>query len=298
MTALSFFSSPADFLAEAGDFLALDPVVNTVVASVTDRMVAQDAAGLAHEAALPRWWVVTRDGAGRVTGVGMRTATLPPYPPYLLPMPEEAARALGVAIAARGEVLGRINGVLDSALACAEGYTGHRGGAGRVDAHSRLFECTRVSMPKLPAGRLRLATDADAPLCLEWFREFLAAADEQAGRPKGTRSDVVAHDLDDMRRRIAAESIHLWEAPGGEVVHLSAVNGPSFGVCRIGPVFTPTAHRGYGYASATVALLTRRILESGARACLFTDQANPTSNAIYQALGYERVCDTGEVVID
>ena len=59
MTALSFFSSPADFLAEAGDFLALDPVVNTVVASVTDRMVAQDAAGLAHAAALPRWWVVT-----------------------------------------------------------------------------------------------------------------------------------------------------------------------------------------------------------------------------------------------
>ena len=124
------------------------------------------------------------------------------------------------------------------------------------------------------------------------------AADEQAGRPPGTRVDVVPPNLDQMRRRIAEGSIYLWETPQGEVVHLSAVNGPSFGVSRIGPVFTPDAHRGHGYASAAVALLTRQILDSGTRACLFTDQANPTSNAIYQALGYEAVCDTGEVAIE
>ncbi len=29
----------------------------------------------------------------------------------------------------------------------------------------------------------------------------------------------------------------------------------------------------------------------GERACLFTDQANPTSNKIYEAIGYRRVVD-------
>ena len=50
-------------------------------------------------------------------------------------------------------------------------------------------------------------------------------------------------------------------------------------------------HRGVGYASAAVAQVTGQILDSGTRACLFTDQANPTSNRIYQAIGYEPVVD-------
>jgi predicted GNAT family acetyltransferase len=37
------------------------------------------------------------------------------------------------------------------------------------------------------------------------------------------------------------------------------------------------------------------ILDSGKKFCfLFTDQANPTSNSIYQKIGYEPVCDFHE----
>ena len=64
-----------------------------------------------------------------------------------------------------------------------------------------------------------------------------------------------------------------------------------FGVARIGPVYTPREHRGRGYASAAVAEVSRRLLDEGVRVCLFTDQANPTSNRIYQALGYRPVVD-------
>jgi len=35
----------------------------------------------------------------------------------------------------------------------------------------------------------------------------------------------------------------------------------------------------------------------GARVCLFTDQANPTSNKIYTALGYHPVADMANLVI-
>ena len=41
--------------------------------------------------------------------------------------------------------------------------------------------------------------------------------------------------------------------------------------------------------------LSRRLLAGGRRFCfLYTDLANPTSNAIYERIGYRRVCESGE----
>ncbi len=77
----------------------------------------------------------------------------------------------------------------------------------------------------------------------------------------------------------------------GQAVHLTGANAVSFGAQRIGPVYTPPEHRGHGYASAAVAEISRRFLAAGSRPCLFTDQANPVSNRIYQAIGYRPVVD-------
>lgn len=297
-SALVFFADPAAFLSEAGHFLAREPVVNTVVNVVTHRAVTEDAAGVPRDPAAPRWWVLARDASGEVVGVGMRTATAPPYALYLLPMPDSAARELGAVLVGRNEAAPRINGSLPSALACAEEIGRRTGGTALVDRHSRLFECTELVLPTMPPGRLRPAELSDAQRCLDWFTVFHAEADAQAGREGGGASEVSAHSIDDMRRRIEGGRILLWETPGGEVVHLTGVSAPAFGVSRIGPVYTPAEHRGRGYASAAVALATQAIFDVGARACLFTDQANPTSNGIYQAMGYRAVADTGDVVIE
>jgi len=51
--------------------------------------------------------------------------------------------------------------------------------------------------------------------------------------------------------------------------------------------------RGRGYATSCVAALTTRLLDSGKTfCCLYTDLSNPTSNSIYQRIGYRPVCDT------
>jgi predicted GNAT family acetyltransferase len=89
----------------------------------------------------------------------------------------------------------------------------------------------------------------------------------------------------------------LWELPDGEVAHLTGAGLPSYGVSRIGPVYTPPEHRGRGIASYVVGELTRRGLEAGHRMCLFTDQDNPTSNKIYEGLGYRPVVEMAEHVI-
>ena len=57
-------------------------------------------------------------------------------------------------------------------------------------------------------------------------------------------------------------------------------------------MYTPPELRGRGYATALTAELSQRLLdgrlfEGGRRFCfLYTDLANPTSNAIYERIGY------------
>ena len=78
---------------------------------------------------------------------------------------------------------------------------------------------------------------------------------------------------------------------------MTGANPPTFGVARVGPVYTPPSQRGRGWASNAVAEVSRMIRAQGSRACLFTDQANPTSNKIYAALGYRPVVDMANLVI-
>jgi predicted GNAT family acetyltransferase len=43
--------------------------------------------------------------------------------------------------------------------------------------------------------------------------------------------------------------------------------------------------------------VSRQHVEQGVRVCLFTDQANPTSNKIYEALGHRPVVDMVNLLV-
>ena len=297
---LEFFDHPADFLDAAGGLLAADPVLGSVIASVTERTARELADGRDSwaevQAPFERWWVVVRDEAGTPVSATMRTAPFQPHPTFSLPMPDEAAVLLAAAVHERGEVLHGCNGALPGVRVLAEETARLHGGTVAVDKHTRLWEATTVEVPAAPEGTLRLATEADAELVLEWFTAFHAEADEQAGREPDPASGE-HNTIDSVLVRIREGVEWLWELPGGEVAHLSGASLPSYGVSRIGPVFTPKEHRGRGIASYVVGELTRRGLDAGHRMCLFTDQANPTSNKIYEALGYRPVVDMAEHVV-
>ncbi len=293
---LEFHHDPGEFLAVAGDHLAADPVSSTVVTTIAHRTVAQLADG--GEQPDWYWWLVVRDGSGAVVGAGMRTARVAPHPPYLLRMPDAAAVSLARSLCERGEEVLALNGALPAVELCAAELTRLRGGTATVGQHVRLHELGGLGALMPPAavpGHLRPATEDDLDLATAWFDAFMADADEQAGRPRGATTHEVPGP-DDMRRRVSAGT-WFWVAPDGEPVHLTAANPPSYGVARIGPVYTPPGHRGRGYASNAVAQVSRQILHAGARACLFTDQANPTSNKIYADLGYRPVVDMANLVL-
>lgn len=298
MVRLEFLADPAEFLRRAADRLAADPVLATVVASVTTRKAAEDADGVTRDPAVPRWWLLVTDEGGEVVGVGMRTAPAPPYALYLLPMPDAAAVALARALHERGEVAAGINGALPAARLAAEELARLCGGRVAVAQHTRLFELGELQAPRLVPGTLRAADERDLDLALEWFGAFMADADEQAGRVPGATREAEPADPDGLLRRIRTGRVWFWVDPAGERVHLTAANPASFGVSRIGPVYTPRGQRGRGYASAAVAEVSRRLVVGGERVCLFTDQANPTSNGIYQALGYRALVDMVNLVVE
>jgi GNAT superfamily N-acetyltransferase len=298
---LEFHDDPATFLEAAGPLLAEDPVLGSVIASTTERTARELAGGrdswVEAHAPFPRWWVTVRDGGGSPVGAAMRTAPFRPWPTYSLPMPDEAAVLLAAALHERGEELGGCNGALPGAGVLAAETARLRNATVSVRMQARLWEARSVEVPPTPAGSLRQATESDAALVLDWFRRFHADADEQAGREPD--HDGGEHNtLDSVLVRIREGVEWLWELPDGKVAHLSGASLPSYGVSRIGPVYTPPEHRRRGIASYVVGELTRRGLKAGHRMCLFTDQANPTSNKIYEALGYRPVVEMAEHVID
>jgi predicted GNAT family acetyltransferase len=121
-------------------------------------------------------------------------------------------------------------------------------------------------------ARLRREPDLDS---------YLAAAPLDEDDPDRARHVVevgIGGDEDD-------HALLVWE--DSVPVCMAGCLGPTPNGITILSVYTPPEHRGRGYASACVAALTQRLLERGRRRVfLSTDLSNPTSNAIYQRIGY------------
>ncbi|MGA8247935.1 MAG: GNAT family N-acetyltransferase [Nocardioides sp.] len=293
---LRFFDDPVAFLDLAADHLAEQPVVSTVVSGVAHKIAADAEAGVPWPAGVPCWFVVLLDD-GDVVGVAMRTAKFGTHPAFLMPMSDEAAVLLARTLVERDEPVTAANGALPAVQVFCEEMAAHVGGAARVGQHTRLFELGELVVPPPVEGRLRPAVVDEQPLITSWYDAFMADADEQAGREPGETPHETPGP-EDMRRRIEGGRVFVWEDASGRAVHVTAASEPSYGVSRIGPVYTPREHRGRGIASAAVAQVSRLLRDRGERACLFTDQANPTSNRIYEAIGYRRVVDMANLRVE
>jgi GNAT superfamily N-acetyltransferase len=293
---LRFFDDPVPFLDVAADHLAEQPVVSTVVSGVANRIAAEAADGIAWPDGVPCWFAVALDG-DQIVGAAMRTARSGAFPAFLLPMPEEAARLLARTLIERDEPVPAANGALPAVQVFCDEMAAHAGGTVLVGQHTRLFELGDLVEPDPVEGRLRPAAPDELDLVVSWFEAFMTDADEQAGREPGV-SPHETPNPESLARRIDGGRVFVWENPSGEAVHVTAASQPSYGVSRIGPVYTPREHRGRGIASTAVAQVSKLLRDSGEQACLFTDQANPTSNKIYEAIGYRPVVDMANLRVE
>ncbi|MCX7789738.1 MAG: GNAT family N-acetyltransferase, partial [Chloroflexaceae bacterium] len=145
---------------------------------------------------------------------------------------------------------------------------------------------TTVRPPAPPPGHMRLATEEDRPLLECWFNAF--RAEVCPGNARGDSQDTVTRWLTSPDRQL-----YLWEVDAP--VAMAGVAGPTPHGVRISAVYTPPEHRRHGYASALVAAISQIQLNAGKRCFLYADLNNPTSNHVYQAIGFEPVVDSVEL---
>jgi uncharacterized protein len=260
------------FLAHAGEFLDAREAEHNLILGLSSRL---QVAPLMYGA--PAYFAVVEEG-GRVVGVSMRT------PPHNLILSElDDLAAIGPLVEDARAGFGSLPGVVGPKEPTAK-FAAAWPAEARLEIAQRVFRADHVDPPRPTSGRMRDYEPGDRELAARWMDAFAEEALPEP--PPGSSEEFV-----DRREEDPEGGIVLWE-DGGAVVSIAGFGGRTPNGIRIGPVYTPPELRGRGYASALTAALTQQLLEGGLRFCfLFTDLANPTSNSIYQRIGYEPVSD-------
>jgi hypothetical protein len=222
-------------------------------------------------------YLATVEQDDSVVGCAWRT---PPYKVGLTRLPEGAAALLATDVAQVYETLPAVLGPKPAVAHFAEAWSRAKGVQAEPGMLQRIYELTEVIWPEpTPPGAMRTATPEDEALLTDWIAAFSAESGILNESPRYF-----------ARTLIAQEACMLWidEQP----VTMAAWRGRTPKGARVGYVYTPPEHRRRGYATACTAALSQHLLDSGCAFCvLYTDLANPTSNRIYQRIGYRPVCD-------
>ena len=271
-------TGPDEVLRHVGDVLLADEARHNLAFGILST-------ARAHPEIYPELnaWVAL-DGR-RVTGAALRT---PPHN-LIVAKPADDAAIDALADAIDDDLPGVVGAVPEVDRFAAAWATRH-GRAATVVFDQRIYALRAVVAPPRTEGGLRLATVADRDLVLDWFRAFSL----EVLHPGDDDEDERLARSVDTRLRSSDAGIGLWELDG-RTVSLAGFGGPTPNGIRIGPVYTPGELRGRGYGTAVTAAVSQMMLGRGHRFCfLYTDLANPTSNAIYERIGYRRVCESAE----
>jgi uncharacterized protein len=271
-----------DFLAAAGSFLeAREAEHNLILGVCTNIRRYPDVV-----ADNPPVFLTVTASDGRPVAASFR---MPPFNQVLSEIDDaDAVDLLADWLADAGHQLPGVLGPKVAARGFVERWRERTGTRSELTIAERIFRLATVVPPRAATGAWRIAEEGDRTLIRDWYQAFV---DEAA--PNDPPPDDVDAIIDRLVRRIG-RTIYLWEDAGRPVCLVGAGGETPHGT-RIGPVYTPPEFRGRGYASNLTAAVSQEQLDAGRRFCfLFTDLANPTSNRIYQAIGYEAVTDVDQ----
>lgn len=269
-----FTADPERYAEQVLDLLSARPDANTIALTVLETLQA----GQRFSEADPLLGWHTDDGS--VTGAVSMT---PPYGVLLGELPDGSEVELVAGLRERDAEVPDVMGTVEAAERFAASWTAGQNLRTELAMRHRLYTLDGLRPPSSPpAGRARAAVPADLDLVMDWLVRFHDEAEASTASPPRAM----------YQRRIELGLLWLWEDEQAIPVSMASRNVLVAGVSRIGPVYTPPAQRRHGYGAAVTAACTQDALDSGAhQVVLFTDQANPTSNAIYRQIGYRPVDD-------
>jgi RimJ/RimL family protein N-acetyltransferase len=260
-----------EFRAIAEPLYRRDPVANTI------ELTLFRAGRVSDDSLLLSVW---NDGAP----VGA-VLQIPPYPLACNGIPIDAMDSVVAQLVGLRPDLTGVRGARPSAVAFADAWHTITGRSGTISTEERLYRLGTLRAPASVSGVPRDAALDDRGLLADWvelfLRETFSPVQDDAA---GARFVEGANQVGDR--------FVLWDIDGTPV-SMAMLRAPASGVSRIGPVFTPRDQRGHGYGSAVTAAAADLAHRNGtADVVLFADLANPVSNAIYQRIGFEPVCDS------
>jgi hypothetical protein len=249
-------------------FLQQDPVLHTIIMS----NVHERANGTARAEDEASYFVSVHDGD--VIGVAMRT---PGRGVYLGALREDLAATIADAYADLLPDLSGATGDRPAASSFAQRWCERRGGTATETKGTRLHKLGTLTALPADSGTPRPMRADEVDLVSSWGND-------------GFAEELATGYREWAERHLQHETMWIWEVDG-EPVSMVGYHLPIFGVCRVGPVYTPPEHRRHGYAGALTSHVSADIIAQGNQACLYTDLANPTSNKIYYEAGYRPVAD-------
>lgn len=175
-----------------------------------------------------------------------------------------------------------VNGRQDTSDMFAQHWGRLAGQEPQLDMRLRAYELRQVIMPAMPEGNFRCLAAEHSETVIDFFKAF---HDEAMGEGEEMTPIPV------ILKALESNKVYGW-VKEGKVVSMALKGRPISHGQTVSAVYTPPEERRKGFASATVACLSQVILDEGCQFVnLFTDLSNPTSNAIYQAIGYRALCD-------
>lgn len=168
----------------------------------------------------------------------------------------------------------------------AKEYTTRKGLIFKTTMSQRIYELTTVNPDIKQFGTVRLFEEKDMYFFPYWLEAFNAAG------IYGNTNMSIPQDVEAYRYRLYSKKLFVLEVDG-KPVSMAGFTREMQTAIGVAFVYTPPYYRGKGYASSCVAQISQIALDKGFTKCvLYTDLLNPTSNSIYQKIGYNAICDS------
>lgn len=165
-------------------------------------------------------------------------------------------------------------------------YTTRKGLTYKTTMSQRIYQLTAVNPDVKQLGNVRLFEEKDMHFFPYWFEAFNAAG------IYGNTKMSIPQDIEAYRYRLSSKKLYVLEVDGAPV-SMAGFTREMQTAIGVAFVYTPPYYRCEGYASSCVAQISQIALDKGFTKCvLYTDLLNPTSNSIYQKIGYNAICDS------
>lgn len=198
-------------------------------------------------------------------------------------MPEEALRALADQLFFDQVNFPAAIGPVASVQTFAKTWAGVTEKKFKIGMAQKIYQLNQVIQPRSVQGQLILATSEHEELVTKWIYEFSLES-----LPHENNSIERAKEF--ALNKIPKGEVFIWLDETGIPVSMNSVGRPTKHGSSVSGVYTPVMYRRKGFASALVAGTSQHLLDQGKKFCvLYTDLANPTSNKIYQDIGYREI---------